>query len=734
MDFFQSYFQELFERSDRSSVQIDTLLRQIRDFSSVSEEWIAFLNSVSLAKALPCLEITARNCSTTQMADSALSWLQKLISMLQQQNRKQRHDNAAAATKLISLILHYVHQLPDLCRTFVSEHLQDLLQILIEGCRKAERNALVFFQCLESCLVYLPGPMTMHRSKLEPCFLQHSTSNDDEIIKAGARCLALVSLSSGSSSQKQGAELWTQMCRKAINTLKRLCRLVNPQRDEDLGDSDGILLPLEDIPSTQPAIIGPLIQQSKFSTQLLANLLCGDYPATTVAVPIDDILHLLSSEMIPQASVDLQQSSAGVENIAWIAVLPSFYSNVLSILINLIRSCNQSLLRYAKDINTLFIRIFSWTNRNRLAERKYPRSDVRIKAYDVLLEWLAVIGSGLDVNVTERLIQQMLDDVRPQLDNESDKVSASIENEDSSLSRKKRKRKRREEILSSLSNTGRRTKRHFGHNSALCQTALESLGKLIIACGPLMSVRSLNSVGSFVSSLLVQCQRSSVVSHCPSLPLQRSVSLIQPPDPYWLSSCRCAAYKLLKSCLLSGNQLANPFPLQNAVRVFSVGLKDPSAEVVLACQESLSICEVLLHPRMPPLKLPRQVVQEEESSEMAAVPTPSPTPLAQLIVERPELDEETRSPQSEQKNDEEMPMNQESVLDDNTLDDGDSGSDIAEEPLQEKHPHFQSDIDCSSAEKNDQDIQQEASKTREDVNTEVEAMIATFVNSDPDPS
>ena len=115
---------------------------------------------------------------------------------------------------------------------------------------------------------------------------------------------------------------------------------------------------------------------------------------------------------------------------------------------------------------------------------------------------------------------------------------------------------------------------------------------------------------------------------------------------------------------------------------------------------------------MPPLKLPRQVVQEEESSEMAAVPTPSPTPLAQLIVERPELDEETRSPQSEQKNDEEMPMNQESVLDDNTLDDGDSGSDIAEEPLQEKHPHFQSDIDCSSAEKNDQDIQQEASKVK----------------------
>ena len=85
--------------------------------------------------------------------------------------------------------------------------------------------------------------------------------------------------------------------------------------------------------------------------------------------------------------------------------------------------------------------------------RSLSASDVRIKAYDVLLEWLAVIGSGLDVNVTERLIQQMLDDVRPQLDNESDKVrlfycvgclvspaifqvSASIENEDSSLSRK----------------------------------------------------------------------------------------------------------------------------------------------------------------------------------------------------------------------------------------------------------------------------------------------------------
>eukprot|EP00118_Oscarella_pearsei_P022422 m.259411 g.259411 ORF g.259411 m.259411 type:complete len:154 (+) comp40419_c0_seq12:33-494(+) len=112
--------------------------------------------------------------------------------------------------------------------------------------------------------------------------------------------------------------------------------------------------------------------------------------------------------------------SSGVEHMAWAMVLPDFYKKTLSILCSLIRSCNDSLLLFVKDINSLFTRILIWSKQGRLPGRKFPRSEVRKQTYSVLEDWLAAIGSGLDSKMADSLVEHMLEDVKPsQLNDES---------------------------------------------------------------------------------------------------------------------------------------------------------------------------------------------------------------------------------------------------------------------------------------------------------------------------
>ncbi|XP_062523564.1 proline-, glutamic acid- and leucine-rich protein 1-like [Corticium candelabrum] len=598
MNVSQLYLKSLL--ADDKSAYPNLLVNAISEgLTQISSEWVDFVNSCLRNKSkkrvgLALLEVTVNNCSSELFAAHAVNWFQHLLYYLQ---ASRDLSTFYIASHLISFIVQFVPQHPDVARELAGQHLQSLVTTLLSAPIQHFVSAVA---CICSCLRSMPGPMGPFKHRIEKWLLEKGCNNDEQIWQTAAECLALLPrVGGGGQDGVKHAEAWSHLCQQLMSTLRCVLKAIldGTQHDiqscsEEQGNTQLVGFGIEDLPPTEPDRMSTLVHRHKFLSHCLHHILVTEFPVI-VSVPVPSLISLILQTL----SVDPRMLASGAqhaERVPLIAATSFIQQSAYELLEGLISSCKQLLLPYCSSVDMLFVQTLNWTKGDRV-NPKFPHSSLRIKAYRVYELWLAAGGNCANTEIVDQIVSHTLADAA------ANKLEDSRDSSNTTDAlpppRKKRKGKQSHDQLP-LASFGQR-KYLFVSNKSLCQAALKALCRLVVVRGPQLSAKSLQLVLEFVIPLLLDCQQS-LLGQSPQLAKSSTWSGLA-PDPYASAQCRLLLYRLLRCCVLSSNHLVAA-PVQEALAVFSRGIHDTSLEVSLLCRESLAVCDLVIHPRLPSLQ------------------------------------------------------------------------------------------------------------------------------------
>lgn len=241
--------------------------------------------------------------------------------------------------------------------------------------------------------------------------------------------------------------------------------------------------------------------------------------------------------------------------------------------------------RYGKLFSRILLRL--------LSEHKHKRT-IKTSVYNLISLCLDKCGYSFAENIHKPLISAILEDLRI------------IEHKGASLvttnqQQKKSHKKRKTEVTNSDSLT---SKLVSSTSTDVQVAALQTLSALIEVYGFSLENAQRSLIDSTVLSRLIQMVHPSNMS-------DEEIILVK---------------QELYKCLIAS--VTHPIETQasiipHACRLFSAGLNDASHELQLICKKGLSVCDLIMHARLPPIQraLPKEspsvVVTVQEMTEDA---------------------------------------------------------------------------------------------------------------------
>ncbi|SAM09565.1 hypothetical protein [Absidia glauca] len=154
-------------------------------------------------------------------------------------------------------------------------------------------------------------------------------------------------------------------------------------------------------------------------------------------------------------------------------------------------------------------------------------------------------------------------------------------------------------------------------------SALDSLQDLLQCYGSAMDLHSRNTIDAKVISRLLSSAQNAVTSESELVVKEK-----------------------LYQCLLAS--VMNPIEVQaaalpHAIRIFSAGVNEQNHKLQTICKQSLAICNLIIHPRMPPIQTTlntitakiNQAVQSDSAASNANVPSTSYPATNSIITSTP---------------------------------------------------------------------------------------------------
>nr|XP_060635747.1 proline-, glutamic acid- and leucine-rich protein 1 [Anolis sagrei ordinatus] len=519
------------------------------------------------------------------------------------------------AVLILGDLLQFSCQMPDLAREIGTNHIPGLLTSLLALKPQCQLSAL---EGSKACMTFYPRACGSLRGKLAAYFLSCVDAEVPRLQQLACECYALLpSLGAGFTQGLKYTECWEQQAHCLLATLHSLLGTLYEGAETDPLPYEGPGVEMG-LPPSEDGETGFLLQlRQRFSGLLrcLCHMLSKEFVAP-VTVPVQDILDLICRAL-----------DISTKNISWFGdgplrmlFLPSIHLEALDLLAALILACGPRLVRFGGPLRRLFPQVLgTWSAGRDLfpAGQERPYSAVRTRLYQVLDLWVQVAGASSGVlqgqqrtPSDEALLGHLLSDISPPT--ETLKMREGRPPSDGKPSAPKKPK-----LSSSSSEVGGlggpiHQKHDPGANSSVCLAALQVLSRAVLLSGSLIKEQTHKRLQELVVVLLVRLG-------------QQAES--PPGSPFSTAACRRELYRLLLALALAPAPSA-PAPLHCALRLLSQGRADPNLQVSSFCAEALTVCNALLHPRVPSLQLPLPgppgplLNGSSEASPSAASPSP----------------------------------------------------------------------------------------------------------------
>ncbi|KAJ4920948.1 hypothetical protein JOQ06_022289 [Pogonophryne albipinna] len=303
-------------------------------------------------------------------------------------------------------------------------------------------------------------------------------------------------------------------------------------------------------------------------------------PSSAVRLPVRPLLNLVCRVLaVSSKSINLTGDGS-----VRLLVLPIIHTNTLEVLSALITAVRCGMVQYAAVLQRLFSQTLSaWTPLPEASlgqQRAY--SSVRVSVYRTLELWVQVAGASASIlqgspGHSELLFSHLLGDITPGAE-----------------SIKPGPRRTKTLVMSDSVGPSLQRKGDVLANQDTCLSALRALRHIILTSGTLLK--------DDIHKRLHDVSAGSVSGQYSSAPSRKELhrlllALVLVPSPCW------------------------PPPLTCAVSILSKGRNDRNLKVSTFCIEALTICNSLLHPRIPSIALSLPPLTLKPTPNVPVLPT-----------------------------------------------------------------------------------------------------------------
>ncbi|KAF9974020.1 hypothetical protein BGZ73_002690 [Actinomortierella ambigua] len=561
--------------------------------------------------------------SQVLFADHVRTWATLLVGIL---SRPESITTVEATISTLTELFEKTAKRPDLQSDITSKFLQDFHRHLLTHISKKDLLPTIF-KAFTSSFIHFPttsrgrskgGPIseikefkTGHKDadaktidnieKLCIAYLDGRFEHEPELVKAAATCLASVHFTN-SNKPEERAEFWRSNVQDLIKAM-HLCLNALYTTVEDNVDETQLTIKnpnysnMSALPK-DPAHQHPLLtgRFASLATGLAAFLTCEtSYP---VVIPMKSILTLLA-RVYDVSSKRAMSDSHGIDRddyFTLMALVPALHLSANKMLKTLLAVAKDHLVPHM----SVLVRISTQGLRHNPSSRM-----LRASTYDLIEGFIRAFGFPYVKRLQEPLMAALLDDLHMPSSRTINplELGAASSPTAGQAGHRQQNNWRQKGGASGKNKGGRSLDGANGVQSAVTQedmvppqvfaAALSVLSLVYTAAGPNMPPATRAAADTLLVTHLLNSQHQ-------ANPIE------QVDYPFYTPVIRASLYKLLVASLSApGDTLSSLLSL--SVGIFKTGLMDPECNVRDTCSSALTICDLLMHSRLPPMQRARTV-------------------------------------------------------------------------------------------------------------------------------
>ncbi|KAI8369294.1 rRNA processing/ribosome biogenesis-domain-containing protein [Radiomyces spectabilis] len=560
---------------------------------TVQRKWTVRLNALLQSKqastrwaAVTLVKVTCEQSPRLYMTHLR-SWSAQLLGFVAKPEPTMIH---AETIRTLSWLFTQTVDKPELQREVTTPNLPRFNQALLTLAGNAELLPTVLDALIQN-IKHFPS---VSRHITDPCLklclscLEGTVDLESATLEKVGQCLASLYRTSGKTNM---AEQWKDTLMRLIGSihlsLERLFDTVDEENLPTFTSSPFPRDPLEAFPI--------LLKRVQALGQCITTFLSME-TAMAVSVPVVHLIDLLCRIYNVYEGTLMREYKDKSEYSCLMGCLPTLHSTANKIFASLLYCSGAELSRYSKLFSQILLRL--------LSEHKHKRT-LKISTYNLVSLCLQMCGLTFGEIICKPLSTRIIEDITINEQN-----SSALASTNSFLKSKSRKR-RHDELTHSDALANEDTS-----SSSQCEVPLAALGAL---------EQLLNVYGSSMDP-----QTRSALD---SIILSRLLSSIHPgkASAEMINVTKHQLYKCLLSSVLHPVATQASI-LPHAMRLFSSGLNESNHELRSTCLQGMTICELIIHPRMPPVQrtMPRPTVPVNlmDEPEIAAVIESADTEMA----------------------------------------------------------------------------------------------------------
>ncbi|KAI9257883.1 rRNA processing/ribosome biogenesis-domain-containing protein [Sporodiniella umbellata] len=535
------------------------------EIASLHKKWTVRLNSLLHSKvsairwcSISLIKTTCESSHSLLVAH-AKGWSAQLLGFLAKPDADIVHKESIEA---LQYIFGYTHDKPELHREIATPNMQKFNQLLLQLAQKETLLPTVLSALTANNKYFPSNSKHIAEQSLQLCLscIDGTKDLNKEIVLESYKCIASLYRTGGKSVM---AEQWKEHVLKLIGSVHECLNRLFDTVDEDIIEAE--------VPSGYPFVsVGkdhleafPVLVKRVQLIQDCIGVFLGTSTTVSVSVPsvqLVDLICRIYSIFDGSLMRDFKDKN---EFHSLIMCLPTLHYSTNKMLSSLIYCTGQEMLRYSKVFSKALLRL--------LSDYKSRRT-MKLSVYKLITLCIDKFGYKFSESIAKPLIAAIVGDLQI-VEHKSASIVTNNQNKGSH-------KKRKTDVTNSDSITSK----------LVCASASDVQKA---------AVQTLTSFLSVYGFSLDNSQRSTVDSIVLKRLLQ-NITLSNMTDEE-TTSVKIELYNcLIASVTYPIETQASILPL--ALRLFAAGINDSSNELQAVCKHGMTICDLIIHSRLPPIQ------------------------------------------------------------------------------------------------------------------------------------
>ncbi|KAF9160497.1 hypothetical protein BGX21_002724 [Mortierella sp. AD011] len=554
------------------------------------------------------VRITAQQ-NASMFADHVKTWVTLLVGML---TKHESTSTLEAVINTLSELFAKTAKRPDLKSEIASKYLPDFHNHILNHKDKKELLPTIY-KALTQSVTLFPTTFRLAVDKTEALCVAYMDGRFDlepELIQAAATCFAALHCAGGKNPNHpterfSPSEQWRSNVQDLIKAMHRCLNVLFSTVDEDKADQtemtgrnkylNNMPAPSEDSVQRYPQMFGRFASLSK---ALIACLTCPTKEA--VHLPLNNLIALLTR--VYNVSTKTPMSDArGIDQQEYFILISGISSLHLSsneVLKTLLAMAQDHLVRHMSHLATITIKS--------IRHASGASSSLKTSTYSIVETCIQAFGIPFVNMIQVPLMAAVLDDLRM--------PSARIVNPLEIGAGGSNPNSRANNHTNTVKQKGGAGKNRRGGNTnqgqLSSQNSLEEIvpAQVFVAASNVLSL-VLTTSGPNLAPHTRATADTLIVTHL--LNSQHHVNPIEQSEtPFYTAPVRAQLYKVLIASISSPAETQSSLvPL--SVGIFKAGLNDTEKYVRDSCTTALTICDLIMHARLPPMQRARTAVGQK---------------------------------------------------------------------------------------------------------------------------